>query len=50
MMMNESMAADPITPILSQPHLDALDRRLSIVLYAIRDCINRSAVGDDVIV
>lgn len=50
MLMNESMAADPITPILLQPHLNALDRRLSIVLYAIRDCIHRSTVDDGVIV
>lgn len=39
--MRESLAEDPITPILYEPHLDALDRRLMLVLQATRDCISR---------
>lgn len=39
--MRESLADDPIAPILWEPHLEALDRRLSIVLQATRDCISR---------
>ena len=39
--MRESLAEDPIAPILWEPHLEALDRRLAIVLQAIRDCISR---------
>lgn len=49
-LMSESMADDPITPILEQPHLDALDRRLAIVLHAVRDCINRSVADASIIV
>ncbi|XP_055300430.1 extracellular serine/threonine protein CG31145-like [Sitodiplosis mosellana] len=39
--MRESLAEDPIAPILWEPHLEALDRRLIIVLQATRDCISR---------
>lgn len=43
------MSSDPIAPILWAPHLDALDRRLIIVLQAVRDCITRNAPDDVVI-
>ncbi|XP_032678997.1 extracellular serine/threonine protein CG31145 [Odontomachus brunneus] len=39
--MRQSMAKDPVAPVLWEPHLDALDRRIGIVLQAIRDCIAR---------
>lgn len=38
--MRESLAKDPVAPILWEPHLDALDRRVNIILKAIRDCID----------
>ncbi|XP_071052238.1 extracellular serine/threonine protein CG31145 [Onthophagus taurus] len=37
--MRRSMAKDPITPILWEPHLEALDRRVEIILRGIRDCL-----------
>lgn len=43
--MRESMALDPIAPILWEPHLDALDRRVEIVLRGIRDCLTK---GEDI--
>ncbi|XP_058130023.1 extracellular serine/threonine protein CG31145 [Anopheles ziemanni] len=46
--MRESMAVDPITPVLWEPHLVALDRRVAIVLQAIRDCV-RKASDEDVL-
>ncbi|EFN84907.1 Dentin matrix protein 4 [Harpegnathos saltator] len=39
--MRQSMAKDPVAPVLWEPHLDALDRRIGIILQAIRDCIAR---------
>lgn len=39
--MRESMTADPITPVLWDPHLEALDRRIVIVLQGIRDCLKK---------
>lgn len=44
-------AQGPSGPILYRPHLEALDRRLRIVLQAIRDCVEKdgphSVVEDD---
>lgn len=44
--MRESLANDPISPILWEPHLEALDRRLKTVLHAARDCISRYSAED----
>lgn len=40
--MRNSMGNDPIAPILWEPHLIALDRRLPIILNGIRDCIQKN--------
>lgn len=48
--MTESMASDPLAPILWEPHLAAMDRRLQIVLYAVQDIMRRSKVEDVIIV
>uniref|UniRef100_A0A5F8GTE1 FAM20C golgi associated secretory pathway kinase n=1 Tax=Monodelphis domestica TaxID=13616 RepID=A0A5F8GTE1_MONDO len=40
-LMEESLFKDKIAPILYQLHLEALDRRLRIVLQAVRDCIEK---------
>ncbi|XP_035795122.1 extracellular serine/threonine protein CG31145-like [Anopheles albimanus] len=45
--MRESMAIDPIAPVLWEPHLVALDRRVAIVLQAIRDCVRKSREEED---
>ncbi|XP_073405549.1 extracellular serine/threonine protein kinase FAM20C-like isoform X1 [Dendrobates tinctorius] len=36
--MRESLSMDPLAPILSEPHLLALDRRLGIILHFVREC------------
>lgn len=41
------MAIDPIAPVLWEPHLVALDRRVAIVLQAIRDCVRKSREEED---
>lgn len=41
-LVRESLSNDPIAPVLWEPHLEALDRRLSIVLQAVRHCIQNS--------
>lgn len=48
-LMRESMFKDPIAPVLWEPHLDALDRRIGIILKGIRDCIAKNTVDDVVI-
>ncbi|XP_055906171.1 extracellular serine/threonine protein CG31145 [Eupeodes corollae] len=40
--MRESMSVDPINPILWEPHLVALDRRVAIILQGIRDCLKKN--------
>ncbi|CAG9864003.1 unnamed protein product [Phyllotreta striolata] len=39
--MRISMSSDPISPILWEPHYEALDRRVEIVLRTIRDCLQK---------
>ncbi|XP_078691278.1 extracellular serine/threonine protein kinase FAM20C-like [Branchiostoma floridae x Branchiostoma belcheri] len=39
--MRESMQSDPIAPILTEPHLLALDRRLRIILNTVDECIKK---------
>uniref|UniRef100_A0A1A8QX25 FAM20 C-terminal domain-containing protein n=1 Tax=Nothobranchius pienaari TaxID=704102 RepID=A0A1A8QX25_9TELE len=40
-MMAESLERDRLTPILIQPHLDALDRRLHLTLNVLSECIEK---------
>ncbi|ERE74566.1 forkhead box protein I2-like protein, partial [Cricetulus griseus] len=51
LLMAESLQHDKVAPVLYQLHLEALDRRLRIVLQAIRDCVEKdglsSVVEDD---
>ncbi|XP_059471981.1 extracellular serine/threonine protein CG31145 [Neocloeon triangulifer] len=49
-LMRESMSRDPLSPILWEPHLKALDRRVQIILLSIRDCISHSGSPDSVII
>nr|XP_015100072.2 extracellular serine/threonine protein kinase FAM20C [Vicugna pacos] len=51
LLMAESLRGDRVAPVLYPPHLEALDRRLRVVLQAVRDCVERdglrSVVEDD---
>ncbi|CAJ0929292.1 unnamed protein product, partial [Ranitomeya imitator] len=40
-LMEESLQMDKIAPILYQPHLEAMDRRLRIILKAVNDCLEK---------
>ncbi|XP_058013443.1 extracellular serine/threonine protein kinase FAM20C [Ahaetulla prasina] len=42
-LMEQSLLEDKIAPILYKLHLQAMDRRLRIVLQAIRDCIEKGS-------
>ncbi|CAH0384329.1 unnamed protein product [Bemisia tabaci] len=41
-LMRDSMSRDPVTPVLWEAHLAALDRRVEIILNAVRTCINKA--------
>ncbi|KAM9296637.1 pseudokinase FAM20A [Gastrophryne carolinensis] len=38
--MRESLSRDRLNPILTEPHLQALDRRLQMVLQVVKDCVS----------
>lgn len=38
--MRESLLQDPLAPVLTEPHLLALDRRLQLILKAVGKCID----------
>ncbi|XP_048870787.1 extracellular serine/threonine protein kinase FAM20C-like isoform X1 [Brienomyrus brachyistius] len=49
-LMAESLLRDRLTPVLIQPHLEAMDRRLRLVLKVLSDCIEKegyTAVVED---
>lgn len=48
-LMRDSLAKDPVAPVLWEPHYDALDRRVDIILKGIRDCIHKNSIDDVVI-
>ncbi|XP_053577283.1 extracellular serine/threonine protein kinase FAM20C [Bombina bombina] len=39
--MRESLSSDALSPILSEPHLTALDRRLATTLDVVRQCLKK---------
>lgn len=46
--LRESMAMDPVAPVLWEPHFTALDRRVGIVLQAVRDCLAKGGSSSSV--
>uniref|UniRef100_A0A6A7FZH3 Extracellular serine/threonine protein CG31145-like n=3 Tax=Hirondellea gigas TaxID=1518452 RepID=A0A6A7FZH3_9CRUS len=40
--MRQSLSQDPISPVLWEPHLLALDRRLALILQAVRLCVEKA--------
>ncbi|TMW54272.1 hypothetical protein DOY81_000627 [Sarcophaga bullata] len=44
--MRESMSVDPVNPVLWEPHLTALDRRIVIILQGVRDCVKKNPPED----
>ncbi|XP_065358685.1 uncharacterized protein LOC135952597 [Calliphora vicina] len=40
--LRESMNIDPVSPVLWEPHLEALDRRIVIILQGVRDCVKKN--------
>lgn len=43
--MRDSLSKDFLAPVLWDPHLEALDRRLNVILQEIRKCLEQ--VDDD---
>uniref|UniRef100_A0A8C8AXC6 FAM20 C-terminal domain-containing protein n=1 Tax=Otus sunia TaxID=257818 RepID=A0A8C8AXC6_9STRI len=49
-LLREALATDPLAPVLAEPHLQALDRRLGKVLAAVGHCLAGAAYPDKVLV
>lgn len=48
-LLKESMKIDPTFPVLWEPHFQALDRRVGIILSGVRDCIAKNSIEDVII-
>ncbi|KAL4091234.1 hypothetical protein QTP88_025956 [Uroleucon formosanum] len=49
--MRESMDDDQLSPVLWEPHLTAMDRRVGLVLQKVRECLSVSTMsGEDAVV
>ncbi|XP_072277343.1 extracellular serine/threonine protein kinase FAM20C-like [Pyxicephalus adspersus] len=42
--MRESLSEDPLMPILTEPHLFALDRRLGLILNVVKQCFQQEGL------
>ncbi|XP_051171173.1 extracellular serine/threonine protein CG31145 [Leptopilina boulardi] len=47
--LSQSLSKDPVSPVLWDPHYVAVDRRVGIILQAVRDCINRQSQSEQVV-
>ncbi len=47
--LRANLEADPVTPVLLDDHIEAVDRRVAIILQVVRDCLSQSDHTSDVI-
>lgn len=46
--MRESLATDPLSPVIWEPYYEALDRRVPLILQQIRKCVaNANATANE---
>ncbi|KAF2360275.1 FAM20 C-terminal [Trinorchestia longiramus] len=48
--LRRSLSTDPLTPVLWEPHLEAVDRRLALVLQAVRLCVEKAEDPSTVVI
>eukprot|EP00092_Neocalanus_flemingeri_P018372 GFUD01019883.1.p1 GENE.GFUD01019883.1~~GFUD01019883.1.p1 ORF type:complete len:510 (+),score=167.39 GFUD01019883.1:228-1757(+) len=47
--LNRSLSSDPIKPVLTNQHLEAVDRRVGLVLQVARECLDSAETPENVI-
>ena len=47
--LNRSLSSDPINPVLTKQHLEAVDRRVGLVLQVVRECLDSAEMAENVI-
>lgn len=47
--LKNSLSKDPLSPIIWQPHLEAIDRRIEKILFEIRKCVEKHPINDVII-
>ena len=47
--LNRSLSSDPISPVLTSQHLEAVDRRVGLVLQVVRECLDAANTEEEVI-
>ena len=47
--LKQSLASDPIDPVLEDKHLLALDRRVVLILDMVRECLKNTDSAGDVV-
>lgn len=40
--MRESLATDPLSPVIWEPYYEALDRRIPLILQQVRECVAKA--------
>jgi hypothetical protein len=48
-LMRKALESDPVAPVLVEGHLNALDRRLVKIMYAVAICLQSRAVRDVIV-
>ena len=47
--LRDSLDADDLAPVLLQPHFDAVDRRVKLILKTVVDCLQKYGASDVIV-
>ena len=47
--LNRSLSSDPIKPVLTNQHLEAVNRRVGLVMQVVRECLDTAEIAENVV-